>query len=95
MTRSTSPACRSASFSAGGCCAASGVFGRTYPGQSVPFLLAVLILPVPYYLTHSSMDYRQPLEPIIVILVTIGLFGTREFRAPARQPTETLEATTV
>jgi len=22
------------------------------------------------------MDYRQPLEPILIVLVTIGLFGT-------------------
>lgn len=42
----------------------------------LPFLLALLLFPIPYYLTHSSMDYRQPIEPIMIILVTIGLFGT-------------------
>ena len=32
--------------------------------------LAVLILfPLPYYLTHASMDYRQPIEPLIVVLL--------------------------
>jgi 4-amino-4-deoxy-L-arabinose transferase-like glycosyltransferase len=40
-----------------------------------PFLIMLLVFPLPYYLTHSSMDYRQPIEPQIVILVTIGLFG--------------------
>jgi 4-amino-4-deoxy-L-arabinose transferase-like glycosyltransferase len=42
---------------------------------SLPYLIALLVFPIPYYLTHSSTDYRQPIEPIIVIFVTIGLFG--------------------
>jgi hypothetical protein len=45
--------------------------------EAFPYLLALVIFPIPYYLTHSSMDYRQPLEPIIVVLVTIGIFGLR------------------
>jgi len=48
-----------------------------------PFLMMLLIFPVPYYLTHASMDYRQPIEPQIVILVTIGLFGIRNWTASA------------
>jgi hypothetical protein len=45
-------------------------------GAALPYLLAVLIFPIPYYLSHSSADYRQPIEPIIVLLVCVGLFGT-------------------
>src|SRR5882757_4570 len=48
-----------------------------------PFLILVLVFPVPYYLTHSSMDYRQPIEPQIVILVTIGLFAIRDWTTSA------------
>jgi hypothetical protein len=48
-----------------------------------PFLILLLVFPVPYYLTHSSMDYRQPIEPQIVILVTIGLFGIRDWTVSA------------
>ncbi len=43
---------------------------------AVPYVLALIIFPLPYYLTHSSMDYRQPLEPILVLLVVLGMFGT-------------------
>jgi 4-amino-4-deoxy-L-arabinose transferase-like glycosyltransferase len=43
---------------------------------TLPYLLALAVFPIPYYLTHSSMDYRQPIEPLIIILVSIGLFGT-------------------
>jgi len=41
----------------------------------LPYLMALVIFPLPYYITHSSMDYRQPIEPIIIVLVSIGLFG--------------------
>jgi hypothetical protein len=46
--------------------------------HALPYLIALLVFPVPYYMTHSTMDYRQPLEPLVIILVTIGLFGIRE-----------------
>ncbi len=52
---------------------------RRGPGArnaALPYALAILLFPIPYYLTHSSMDYRQPLEPIVILLVTIGLFNT-------------------
>lgn len=45
-------------------------------GAVLPYLLAVIIFPLPYYLSHSSADYRQPIEPIILLLVCVGLFGT-------------------
>ncbi|MFC6647308.1 ArnT family glycosyltransferase [Granulicella cerasi] len=42
----------------------------------MPYIVAIVIFPLPYYLTHSSMDYRQPIEPLLILLVSIGLFGT-------------------
>jgi 4-amino-4-deoxy-L-arabinose transferase-like glycosyltransferase len=53
---------------------------------ALPYLLALLVFPIPYYLTHSSMDYRQPLEPILVVLVTLGLFGTGTARTSTPTP---------
>ncbi|MBE7158124.1 MAG: glycosyltransferase family 39 protein [Rhodospirillales bacterium] len=43
--------------------------------SALPYLLAVLVFPLPYYITHASMDYRQPLEPVVILFVTVGLFG--------------------
>jgi len=54
---------------------------RTY---ATSFLIMLFVFPLPYYLTHSSMDYRQPIEPEIVILVTIGLFGFGDWTVSAR-----------
>ena len=51
--------------------------------HACPFLIMLLVFPLPYYLTHSSMDYRQPIEPEIVILVTIGLVGFKDWTASA------------
>ena len=33
---------------------------------AVPYLATLLVFPLPYYLTHASVDYRQPVEPVIV-----------------------------
>jgi 4-amino-4-deoxy-L-arabinose transferase-like glycosyltransferase len=60
-------------------------WGREDLVATLPFLLAVLIFPIPYYLSHSSADYRQPIEPVIVLLVCVGLFGT------SSQPESNLE----
>jgi 4-amino-4-deoxy-L-arabinose transferase-like glycosyltransferase len=54
--------------------------GQGARAAALPYALAVLIFPLPYYLTHSSMDYRQPLEPVVILLVTVGLFGTQAQR---------------
>jgi 4-amino-4-deoxy-L-arabinose transferase-like glycosyltransferase len=38
-------------------------------GEAVfPLLLILISFPIVYYITHSSMDYRHPLDPIIVIM---------------------------
>ena len=36
------------------------------------YSIVLVVFPVTYYLTHSSVDYRQPIEPVIVQLVAIG-----------------------
>jgi 4-amino-4-deoxy-L-arabinose transferase-like glycosyltransferase len=42
---------------------------------SFPYLILIGIFPITYYITHPLMDYRQPIEPEIVILVTIGILS--------------------
>jgi len=37
-----------------------------------PYLLAVVVFPLPYYVTHASMDYRQPIESVILTLIVAG-----------------------
>ncbi|MEO6911403.1 MAG: glycosyltransferase family 39 protein [Edaphobacter sp.] len=46
---------------------------------ALPYLTLIAFFPVTYYLTHTSPDYRQPIEPEIVALISIGLLSFREF----------------
>lgn len=55
---------------------------RNSPRATVPTILMLLIFPLPYYVTHSSMDYRQPIEPVIIVMVALGL--PRRFSLPSR-----------
>ena len=44
----------------------------------LPFALLVVLFPIPYYLTHASVDYRQPMEPELAILITAGMLAVRD-----------------
>jgi len=64
-------------------------WGRNHRHTLVPFALLVSIFPIPYYLTHASMDYRQPVEPELAILVTAGMLAVRDrIRAQAAESVE-------
>jgi hypothetical protein len=51
---------------------------RTDPASALPYLLLATIFPLAYYVSHPLMDYRQPIEPAILALVVIGIFGLRD-----------------
>lgn len=46
--------------------------------HALPYAIVIAIFPITYYLTHTSMDYRQPIEPEIVILVAMGILSLRK-----------------
>jgi 4-amino-4-deoxy-L-arabinose transferase-like glycosyltransferase len=43
----------------------------------MPYLLLILSFPITYYLTHPMMDYRQALEPAVVVLGVAGALSLR------------------
>jgi len=51
--------------------------------RALPFFITILLFPIPYYLTHASMDYRQPIEPIIIMLAAVGILGFSRNTAPS------------
>jgi 4-amino-4-deoxy-L-arabinose transferase-like glycosyltransferase len=64
-------------------------WGRNHREMLLPFALLLIVFPIPYYLTHASMDYRQPIEPELAILVTAGMLAVRDrVRAQATEPIE-------
>ena len=39
---------------------------------SLPYLLLIAAFPLTYYISHPLMDYRQPIEPAIMVLAIVG-----------------------
>jgi hypothetical protein len=44
-------------------------------------LVLIGIFPITYYLTHPLMDYRQPIEPAILVLAVAGAMPLRYLRS--------------
>lgn len=44
----------------------------------MPYALVLLAFPIPYYLTHSDISYRQPLNPEVVILASLAAVSRRK-----------------
>jgi 4-amino-4-deoxy-L-arabinose transferase-like glycosyltransferase len=53
---------------------------RANPSAAVPYLILVGIFPLTYYLSLVLMDYRQPIEPAIVVLAVAGALPFRPMR---------------
>jgi hypothetical protein len=44
---------------------------------ALPYVVLVGVFPLTYYLSHPLIDYRQPIEPAIVVLAIAGLVPWR------------------
>lgn len=53
---------------------------RTDRLSVLPYLVLIGIFPITYYLTHPLMDYRQPIEPAILVLAVAGAIPLRHLR---------------
>jgi hypothetical protein len=40
-----------------------------------PLAAVPIVYPVVYYATHASLRYRHPIDPVLLILVSVGLAG--------------------
>lgn len=52
-------------------------FWRENRSEGFPYFILIAIFPLTYYLTLALMDYRQPIEPEVMILVIAGMFPFR------------------
>jgi hypothetical protein len=52
---------------------------RTNATESLPVILVVVIFPISYYITHSSMRYRHPIDPLLTVLAVLGFARVWEF----------------
>jgi hypothetical protein len=52
-------------------------WARSGMGNLAPYAVALLVFPLPYYVAHASMDYRQPIETVVLTLV-VASFAVRK-----------------
>jgi 4-amino-4-deoxy-L-arabinose transferase-like glycosyltransferase len=45
---------------------------RSNRRAALPYLVLVVFFPITYYFTHPLMDYREPIEPAIIVLAVSG-----------------------
>lgn len=53
---------------------------------ALPYLIMIGIFPLAYYATHPLMDYRQPIEPAIVVLAVLGAVPWKRIKTGNGEP---------
>jgi len=51
---------------------------------ALPYLVLIGIFPITYYLTHPLMDYREPIEPAVIVLAVAGALSLKRVEAGER-----------
>jgi 4-amino-4-deoxy-L-arabinose transferase-like glycosyltransferase len=75
-------------------CAFVGVFvllAKKNP-LAVPVISVIVFFPLLYYITHTSLRYRHPIDPLVLLLAAIGVEGSWLFLTPKPVKTEAEEA---
>jgi len=55
---------------------------RKIPDIATPYALVLLVYPLVYYITHSDMAYRHPVDPEIVVLASYAVVSWLRQREP-------------
>jgi len=60
---------------------------RRNRNAALPYLVLIVIFPMTYYITHSWMDSRQPIEAAIVVLSIAGCISRKSMQSAADEST--------
>ena len=66
-------------------------FWRRDSISALHYVALIAVFPITYYVTHATPDYRQPIEPEVVVLVVMGVLSLKRMMAPAALREETME----
>jgi 4-amino-4-deoxy-L-arabinose transferase-like glycosyltransferase len=66
-------------------------FWRRDAFSALPYLVLIAVFPITYYVTHATPDYRQPIEPEVVVLVVMGILSLKRMTTPAGVLEETMQ----
>ena len=67
---------------------------RSFGWEAAPIWIAPILFPITYYLTHSVLRYRHPIDPALTVLAVCALARARSFglrRNLAQAPSSTLQ----
>ena len=53
--------------------------GRSFGWEAAPVWIAPIVFPMTYYLTHSILRYRHPIDPVLTVLAVCALARARSF----------------
>ncbi len=62
-----------------------GRFWRLNRAALLPYLVLIVFFPLTYYLTNPLMDYRQAIEPAVIVLAIAGVFPWKRLRPGPEQ----------
>jgi hypothetical protein len=66
---------------------------RTCGMESLPLAMCIVVFPIPYYITHTALRYRHPIDPFLTIFAVYAI--SRLWRALSPRPAmETLPTMT-
>jgi hypothetical protein len=57
-----------------------------------PLVIVPVVFPILYYITHTSLRYRHPIDPVVLLLFAVGVAGP-VLSKKAEQPAQLEEAT--
>ncbi|GGG70549.1 ArnT family glycosyltransferase [Edaphobacter dinghuensis] len=60
---------------------------------ALPYIILMALFPLTYFFTHASPDYRQPIEPEIIALVSAGVLSLKSARSAKKSVKPPLPST--
>jgi len=67
---------------------------RSFGWEAAPVWVVPIVFPMTYYLTHSILRYRHPIDPVLTVLAVCALVRARSFvwrRQLAQTPSSTVQ----
>jgi len=68
---------------------------REFGWEAAPAWVTPIIFPLLYYITHSILRYRHPIDPVLTVFAVCALARARSYvsgRVMSRTPPDTVQA---
>lgn len=63
--------------------------------ESLPVVMCLIIFPIPYYITHTALRYRHPIDPFMAIFAVYAVARLWQALRPRPAAVESLQTSTV